>query len=323
MEVLILGAAGMVGQKLLNKLIIKKSINGKEIKKFKLFDIVKAPFPNDINFEVEVITGDISKKEMSESLVSSKPEIIFHLAAIVSGQAEEEFDLGWNINTKGSWGLFEAIRQQGENYCPRLIFTSSIAVFGAPFPEKIPDDFFTTPLTSYGAQKAISELLLADYSRKNMVDGVSIRLPTICVRPGKPNLAASGFFSGIIREPLNGQEAILPVNTDVRHWHATPRAAAGFLIHAAEIDSSKLNDRITLNMPGLSVTVQEQIDALQSVAGSDVVKLIKHQPDPTIQKIVSGWARDFDTRRSIELGFKAETSFEEIIKTYIEDDLKK
>ena len=323
MEVLILGAAGMVGQKLLNKLIIKKSINGKEIKKFKLFDIVKAPFPNDINFEVEVITGDISKKEMSESLVSSKPEIIFHLAAIVSGQAEEEFDLGWNINTKGSWGLFEAIRQQGENYCPRLIFTSSIAVFGAPFPEKIPDDFFTTPLTSYGAQKAISELLLADYSRKNMVDGVSIRLPTICVRPGKPNLAASGFFSGIIREPLNGQEAILPVNTDVRHWHATPRAAAGFLIHAAEIDSSKLSDRITLNMPGLSVTVQEQIDALQSVAGSDVVKLIKHQPDPTIQKIVSGWARDFDTRRSIELGFKAETSFEEIIKTYIEDDLKK
>ena len=323
MEVLILGAAGMVGQKLLNKLIIKKSINGKEIKKFKLFDIVKAPFPNDINFEVEVITGDISKKEMSKSLLSSKPEIIFHLAAIVSGQAEEEFDLGWNINTKGSWGLFEAIRQQGENYCPRLIFTSSIAVFGAPFPEKIPDDFFTTPLTSYGAQKAISELLLADYSRKNMVDGVSIRLPTICVRPGKPNLAASGFFSGIIREPLNGQEAILPVNTDVRHWHATPRAAAGFLIHAAEIDSSKLNDRITLNMPGLSVTVQEQIDALQSVAGSDVVKLIKHQPDPTIQKIVSGWARDFDTKRSIELGFKAETSFEEIIKTYIEDDLKK
>ena len=177
MEVLILGAAGMVGQKLLNKLIIKKSINGKEIKKFILFDIVKAPFPNDVNFEVEIITGDISKKEISEKLVSSKPEIIFHLAALVSGQAEEEFDLGWNINTKGSWGLFEAIRELGDDYKPRLVFTSSIAVFGAPFPEKIPDDFFTTPLTSYGAQKAISELLLADYSRKGMVDGISIRLP--------------------------------------------------------------------------------------------------------------------------------------------------
>ena len=323
MKILIMGGAGMIGQKLLNLILKKEEINNEKISEITLFDIIDAPYPQDTNILINSTSGDISDEKVSKNLVSSRPDIIFHLAAIVSGQAEQEFDLGWNINAKGSWGLFEAIRQQGENYCPRLIFTSSIAVFGAPFPEKIPDDFFTTPLTSYGAQKAISELLLADYSRKNMVDGVSIRLPTICVRPGKPNLAASGFFSGIIREPLNGQEAILPVNTDVRHWHATPRAAAGFLIHAAEIDSSKLNDRITLNMPGLSVTVQEQIDALQSVAGSDVVKLIKHQPNPTIQKIVSGWARDFDTRRSIELGFKAETSFEEIIKTYIEDDLKK
>ena len=323
MKILIMGGAGMIGQKLLNLILKKEEINNEKISEITLFDIIDAPYPQDTNILINSTSGDISDEKVSKNLVSSRPDIIFHLAAIVSGQAEQEFDLGWNINAKGSWGLFEAIRQQGENYCPRLVFTSSIAVFGAPFPEKIPDDFFTTPLTSYGAQKAISELLLADYSRKNMVDGVSIRLPTICVRPGKPNLAASGFFSGIIREPLNGQEAILPVNTDVRHWHATPRAAAGFLIHAAEIDSSKLSDRITLNMPGLSVTVQEQIDALQSVAGSDVVKLIKHQPDPTIQKIVSGWARDFDTRRSIELGFKAETSFEEIIKTYIEDDLKK
>ena len=323
MKILIMGGAGMIGQKLLNLILKKEEINNEKISEITLFDIIDAPYPQETNILINSTSGDISDEKVSKNLISSKPDIIFQLAAIVSGQAEQEFDLGWNINAKGSWGLFEAIRQQGENYCPRLVFTSSIAVFGAPFPEKIPDDFFTTPLTSYGAQKAISELLLADYSRKNMVDGVSIRLPTICVRPGKPNLAASGFFSGIIREPLNGQEAILPVNTDVRHWHATPRAAAGFLIHAAEIDSSKLNDRITLNMPGLSVTVQEQIDALESVAGSDVVKLIKHQPDPTIQKIVSGWARDFDTRRSIELGFKAETSFEEIIKTYIEDDLKK
>ena len=219
--------------------------------------------------------------------------------------------------------MFEAIRSQGDSYCPRVVFTSSIAVFGSPFPDLIPDDFFTTPLTSYGAQKAISELLLADYSRKGMVDGISIRLPTICVRPGKPNLAASGFFSGIIREPLNGQEAILPVDTDVRHWHATPRSAAGFLIHAAELDTSKLNNRITLNMPGLSVTVQEQIEALGRVAGNDVVKLIKHQSDPVIKNIVSGWARNFSTKRSLELGFKAETTFDEIIQIYIEDDLKK
>ena len=323
MKILIMGGAGMIGQKLLNLLLKKEKINNQKISEITLFDIIKAPYPLDTKIPIQSKSGDISDVNISKSLVSSKPDMIFHLAAIVSGQAEQEFDLGWNINAKGSWGLFEAIRQQGEDYCPRLVFTSSIAVFGAPFPDKIPDDFFTTPLTSYGAQKAISELLLADYSRKKMIDGVSIRLPTICVRPGKPNLAASGFFSGIIREPLNGQEAVLPVKTDVRHWHATPRAAAGFLVHAAEMDTSKLNDRITLNMPGLSVTVQEQIDALKRVAGSEVVKLIKHQPDPIIQKIVSGWARDFNTKRSIELGFKAENNFDEIIKTYIEDDLKK
>ena len=323
MKILIMGGAGMIGQKLLNLLLKKEKLNNQKISEITLFDIIEAPYPNNTNIPIQSKSGDISDIDVSKNLILSKPDIIFHLAAIVSGQAEQEFDLGWDINAKGSWGLFESIRHQGENYCPRLVFTSSIAVFGAPFPDKIPDDFFTTPLTSYGAQKAISELLLADYSRKKMIDGVSIRLPTICVRPGKPNLAASGFFSGIIREPLNGQEAILPVNPDVRHWHATPRAAAGFLVHAAEIDTSKLNDRITLNMPGLSVTVQEQIDALARVAGSDVVKLIKHQPDPTIQKIVSGWARNFDTKRSIELGFKAETNFDEIIKTYIQDDLKK
>jgi len=321
MKILIMGGAGMIGQKLLNLILSNPKLRNKQITEITLFDIIDSPYPSDSKIPIIVKSGDISNQQTSVDLVSSKPDIIFHLAAIVSGQAEQEFDLGWNINAKGSWGLFEAIRNIGDNYCPRVVFTSSIAVFGAPFPEKITDDFFTTPLTSYGAQKAISELLLSDYSRKGMIDGVSIRLPTICVRPGKPNLAASGFFSGIIREPLNGKEAILPVSTEVRHWHATPRSAAGFLIHAAEIDTSLLNHRITLNMPGLSVTVQEQIEALERVAGNSVVKLIKHKPDPVIQKIVSGWARDFETKRSTQLGFKAENNFDEIIKVYIEDDL--
>ena len=323
MKILIMGGAGMIGQKLLNLILNKRELRNQKISEITLFDIINAPHPADTSIPIITKTGDISNSTVSNDLVSSEPDIIFHLAAIVSGQAEQEFDLGWNINAKGSWGLFDAIRHKGKNYCPRVVFTSSIAVFGAPFPDQIPDNFFTTPLTSYGAQKAISELLLADYSRKGMVDGISIRLPTICVRPGKPNLAASGFFSGIIREPLNGKEAILPVSTDVRHWHATPRSAAGFLVHAAEIDTKKLNNRITLNMPGLSVTVQEQIEALERVAGSDVVKLIKHQSDPIIEKIVSGWARDFETKRSIDLGFKAENNFDEIIKIYIEDDLAK
>lgn len=321
MKVLIMGGAGMIGQKLLNLILKNKKLKNEEITEITLFDIIESPYPLNSSIPIKTKSGDISDPKTSIDLISSKPDIIFHLAAIVSGQAEQEFDLGWNINAKGSWSLFEAIRHKGDNYCPRVVFTSSIAVFGAPFPEKIPDDFFTTPLTSYGAQKAISELLLADYSRKGMVDGISIRLPTICVRPGKPNLAASGFFSGIIREPLNGKEAILPVNDEVRHWHATPRSAAGFLIHAAEIDTSTLNNRITLNMPGLSVTVKEQIEALGRVAGNDVVKLIKYKPDPMIQKIVAGWARNFETKRAIQLGFKAENNFDEIIKVYIEDDL--
>ena len=323
MKILIMGGAGMIGQKLLNLILNKGELRSQKISEITLFDIVDTPHPTNTSISIITKTGDISDPSVSNDLVSSEPDVIFHLAAIVSGQAEQEFDLGWNINAKGSWGLFEAIRHKGKNYCPRVVFTSSIAVFGAPFPDQIPDNFFTTPLTSYGAQKAISELLLADYSRKGMIDGISIRLPTICVRPGKPNLAASGFFSGIIREPLNGKEAILPVSTDVRHWHATPRSAAGFLVHAAEIDTAKLNNRITLNMPGLSVTVQEQIEALERVAGSDVVKLIKHQSDPVIEKIVSGWARDFETKRSLDLGFKAENNFDEIIKIYIEDDLDK
>ena len=178
-------------------------------------------------------------------------------------------------------------------------------------------------MTSYGAQKAMTELLVADYSRKGMIEGLSVRLPTICVRPGKPNLAASSFFSGIIREPLNGQEAILPVADTVRHWHASPRSAAGFLAHAATIELEPLGGRRSLNLPGVSCTVAEQIEALRKIAGEDVIKLIKPQPDETINGIVKNWPRDFDLQLAISLGFKAEESFEDIIRVYLEDDLPK
>ncbi|HET7413259.1 MAG TPA: NAD-dependent epimerase/dehydratase family protein, partial [Pararhizobium sp.] len=221
----------------------------------------------------------------------------------------------------GTRALFEAIRLAGENYRPRVVFASSIAVFGAPFPDKIGDEFFSTPLTSYGTQKAISELLLSDYSRRGFFDGIGIRLPTICIRPGKPNKAASGFFSNILREPLAGQEAVLPVSEDVRHWFASPRAAVGFLLHAAEIDLGQLGGRRNLSMPGLSATVGEEIEALRQVAGDRAVNLIRREPDETIIRIVDGWARDFDTKRAESLGFKAETSFAEIIRAHVEDEL--
>ena len=192
--------------------------------------------PEKAGFPVDLHAGDFAVPGAAEKLIADRPDVIFHLAAIVSGEAEADFDKGYRINLDGTRVLFEAIRLAGGGYKPRVVFTSSIAVFGAPFPEAIGDEFFTTPLTSYGTQKAIGELLLADYSRRGFFDGIGIRLPTICVRPGKPNKAASGFFSNILREPLAGKEAVLPVSEDVRHWHASPRAAVGFLLHAASMD---------------------------------------------------------------------------------------
>ena len=248
--------------------------------------------------------------------------MIFHLAAIVSGEAELDFDKGYRINLDGTRYLIDAIRAVGGGYKPRLVFTSSIAVFGAPFPEKIGDEFFHTPLTSYGTQKSICELLINDYTRKGLLDGISIRLPTICVRPGKPNKAASGFFSNIIREPLAGEEAVLPVSEDVRHWHASPKSAVGFLVHAGTMDLNAMGPRRNLSMPGMSVSVGEQIAALERVAGKNVTARIKRVPDPTIISIVSGWPRDFATERALKLGFTtAEKTFDDIIRIHIEDEL--
>jgi nucleoside-diphosphate-sugar epimerase len=218
--------------------------------------------------------------------------------------------------------LLEAIRMVGMSYQPRLVFTSSIAVFGAPFPDAIPDEFFHTPLLSYGTQKAIDELLLSDYTRRGFVDGIGIRLPTVCIRPGQPNKAASGFFSNILREPLAGQEAILPVSEEVRHWHASPRSTVGFLLHAATLDRESAGPRRNLTMPGLSATVGEQIAALRRVAGDQVAARIRREPDPFITGIVAGWPRNFEAQRARELGFTTvEKTFDDIIRIHIEDEL--
>ena len=319
MKVLIIGGAGMVGRKLAERLAKDGKLGSKAISSLALYDVVPPQKPAGASFPVEISTGDLPAPGETDKLVASKPAVIFHLAAIVSDEAEQDFDKGYSINLQGTMNLLDSVRRAGNK--PRLVFTSSIAVFGAPFPEKIGDEFFQTPLTSYGTQKAIGELLISDYTRKGILDGVSIRLPTICVRPGAPNKAASGFFSNIMREPLAGKEAVLPVSEDVRHWHASPRAATGFLIHAATIDGDKLGARRALSMPGLSVTVGEQIEALRKVAGDKVVARIKREPDAFIQGIVADWPRNFDTRRALELGFKPDASFEEIIRIHIEDEL--
>lgn len=321
MHILVLGAAGMVGRKLVERLVRDGRLGEAAITRMTLQDIV-APAKPDTSLKVETIAGDFAVAGFAEKLVADRPDVIFHLADIVSGEAELDFDKGYRINLDGTRMLFDAVRLIGDGYKPRLVFTSSIAVFGAPFPDAIGDEFVNAPLLSYGTQKAIGELLLADYSRRGFFDGVGIRLPTICVRPGAPNKAASGFFSNILREPLAGKEAVLPVSEDVRHWHATPRSAVGFLLHAATTDTGRIGPRRNLTMPGLSATVGEQIAALRRVAGDNVANRIKRVPDPFIVGIVDGWPRNFEAKRARELGFTTEEkSFDDIIRIHIEDEL--
>jgi nucleoside-diphosphate-sugar epimerase len=322
LHILVLGAAGMVGRKLCERLLREPRLGKAEITRLTMHDVVAPNKPDKAPFPVETVASDFAVPGAADKLIAGRPEVIFHLAAIVSGEAELDFDKGYRINLDGTRMLLDAVRGAGGGYKPRLVFTSSIAVFGAPFPDKIGDEFFNTPLLSYGTQKAIGELLLSDYSRRGFMDGISIRLPTICIRPGLPNKAASGFFSNILREPLAGKEAILPVSEDVRHWHATPRSAVGFLLHAATMDLATVGPRRALTMPGLSATVGDQIAALKRVAGEKVAARIKREPDPFIVGIVAGWPRDFEAKRARTLGFTtAEKSFDDIIRIHIEDEL--
>jgi nucleoside-diphosphate-sugar epimerase len=321
MHILITGAAGMIGRKLTARLAADGALNGSAIGKLTLIDVAAPQQPEKFSGKVETAAADIADPAAVRAAIAGRPDVIFHLAGVVSGEAEVDFEKGIRVNLDGSRGLFDAVRTTGDGYRPRVVFTSSIAVFGAPFPPAIGDDFHLTPLTSYGAQKAAVELLLADYTRRGFLDGVGIRLPSIVVRPGKPNKAASGFFSGIIREPLAGQEAVLPVAVTVLHWHASPRAATGFLIHAAGLDAAKLGPRVNLTMPGVCCTVAEQIAALRRIAGDKVAARIRCEPDALVARIVAGWPSRFDPVRALALGFKAESSFDDIIRVHIEDEL--
>ena len=296
------------------------SLHGKSVERLTLLDIVPPAKPARFAGLVETIAADLSQPAEAGRVIAARPDAIFHLAGVVSGEAELDFEKGYRVNLDGTRALLEAIRTAGDGYKPKVIYTSSIAVFGAPFPHSIPDDFHLTPLTSYGTQKATGELLLADYSRRGLCDGIGIRLPTIVVRPGKPNAAASGFFSGIIREPLAGLEATLPVPEGVVHTHASPRAAVGFLLHAAGLSPEALGARINLSMPGVCCTVAEQIASLRRIAGERVAARIRRASDPLIARIVEGWPQRIEARRARALGFMAESSFDEIVRIHIDED---
>jgi D-erythronate 2-dehydrogenase len=315
MSILIIGAAGMLGRKL------ARAVAGGALPTDRLIlaDVVSPPAPM-APFPITTQAVDLTQPGATAGMLTHRPDTIFHLAAIVSAEAEADFAKGYATNLDATRALFDGIRTLPD-YRPRVIFASSIAVFGAPLPDIIPDDFHLTPRSSYGTQKAMGEMLLADYTRRGFLDGVALRLPTICIRPGAPNKAASSFFSGILREPLNGQRAILPVPDTLRHWFASPRAAIGFFLHAAQLDTAALRGQCALNMPGLSATVAEQIAALRNHAGQEAVNLIQHIPDPAIAQIVNTWPRAFDTARARALGFTAETSFDAILQVYLDDDL--
>ncbi|AVJ30398.1 D-erythronate dehydrogenase [Achromobacter spanius] len=324
MKILITGGAGFLGQRLARKLLERGTLSlegGKPqtITQIDLLDVVKADALQDPR--VRSLEGDIADPAVLRQAIDTDTRAIFHLAAIVSGQAEADFDLGMRINLDASRALLETCRALGHK--PRVIFTSSVAVYGGSLPDTVRDDTALNPQSSYGTQKAIAELLLADYTRRGFVDGRVLRLPTISVRPGRPNAAASSFASGMIREPLNGEPAVCPVGADTRLWLLSPRGAIAALIAGCELDAGAMADRAPINLPGVSVTAAEMAQALREVAGDEVADRISWQADERVERIVGSWPGRWDTSRATRLGLTGDGSFADIVRAYMADDLKR
>ena len=324
MHIAITGGSGFLGQKLAKALLERGYLVDPEgsdamLEQLTLIDAVK--FPRRTDRRVRTITGDICDPLIARTFASERADVIFHLAAVVSGEAEQNFELGMRVNLGGIQNLLEACRQAG--YVPRFVFASSVAVFGGELPAVVQDNTATIPQSSYGVQKALGELLVNDYSRRGFVNGRVVRLPTIVVRPGQPNRATSTFASSIIREPLQGQTALCPVSPELRLWVMSPRRAVQNLIHAAELPADAWGDNRIVSLPGLTVSVQQMIESLARVAGAEAVSLIKRQPDPSIENIVGSWPARFNPERAVTLGFEADTSFDEIVRAFMEDELQK
>ncbi|CAB3913736.1 D-erythronate dehydrogenase [Achromobacter animicus] len=323
MKILITGGAGFLGQRLARKLLERGTLSleggmPQTITQIDLLDVVKADLQDP---RVRSLEGDIADPAVLRQAIDTETRAIFHLAAIVSGQAEADFDLGMRINLDASRALLETCRALGHK--PRVIFTSSVAVYGGNLPDTVRDDTALNPQSSYGTQKAIAELLLADYTRRGFVDGRVLRLPTISVRPGRPNAAASSFASGIIREPLNGEPAVCPVGADTRLWLLSPRGAIAALIAGCELDADAMADRTPINLPGVSVTAAEMAQALREVAGDEVADRISWQADARVERIVGSWPGRWDTSRATRLGLTGDGSFADIVRAYMADDLKR
>jgi nucleoside-diphosphate-sugar epimerase len=324
MKVVITGGTGFVGQRLASRLLQRGVLVGPdgsevEIDELVLFDVAQPLLPLPADKRLSIVTGDIADAAQMRALVTSDTASIFHLAAIVSGHAEADMDIGLRVNLDGTRAVLEAARALGT--APRLVFASSLAVYGGEMPPQVSEKVPLTPQTSYGTHKAIGELLVSDYSRKGFVDGRSLRLPTIVVRPGRPNRAASSFASGIIREPLSGVEAICPVSPEAVMPILSPRRIVEAFIHAHDLPASAYGGNRSLQLPGISPTVGEMVEALRRVAGAEVVKRIRWQRDPVIERIVATWPIGLDAGRAEAMGFVADRSVDEMIEAFIADDL--
>ncbi|MEZ5667774.1 MAG: NAD-dependent epimerase/dehydratase family protein [Alphaproteobacteria bacterium] len=325
MKIVVTGAAGFLGRRLTKALLARDTLVGREgkpqaVSQLILADTVAYPGPEAVDGRVKVVTADITDRASVDAFVPDDVDGVFHLAAVVSAAAEADFDLGMNVNLRGTMHLLERLRATGR--APKLMFTSSIATYGGDMPPEIRDETPQTPQNSYGIQKAAGELLVSDYSRKGFIDGRSLRLPTIVVRPGKPNKAASTFASSIIREPLCGREAICPVSPDTVMPIMSPRRVVDSFLKAFELDAAALGSWRSILLPGLSVTVEEMAAALGRAGGQEAVDLIRWAPDPAIQKIVSGWPTRVAPERAGRLGIETDASMDDVIKAFIEDDLE-
>ena len=326
MRVVITGAAGFLGQKLARKLCEKKTLAGADgsqqaITELVLFDVIESPKPDAGGIAIEVMTGDMTEAAILDKLFAKPADSVFHLAAVVSSQAEADYELGMRVNFDGTRALLDACRKQGNT--PRFVMPASVAVMGGDMPDVIQDDTAPTPTNSYGTEKAMCELLINDCSRRKFVDGRVVRLPTITVRPGKPNLAASSFASGVIREPMQGDTTVVPVPKDTELWVLSPRGAINTLVHTHELDAAKLGTSRIITPMGLTVTVGEMVEAMRRVAGDEPVNRISWKEDPAIMNIVCGWPGRWASTRAKPLGYKADESIDAIIQAFIDDDMVK
>ncbi len=316
MKVSILGGGGFLGRKIAAKLAMDGALGGQPVSALTLFDVAKPPKP-EASFPINSIGGDVVA--LPDDAIPAGTDVVFHLAAVVSAQAEADYDLGRRVNIRGTDAVIDRCRALGT--CPRVVFTSSVASFSADQNSVLPDNTRQIPGNSYGAQKAAAELLLADASRRGFLDAVSIRLPTVIVRPGRPNKAASSFFSGIVREPLLGLDAELPVPDDFAVWVCSPRRAVDWLMHAAVMDTSKMGLDRSVDPPGISTTVAHLLQALDEVAPG-ASSHVKRVADETIAAIVSTWPPAFEALHARTLGFSAHEPILEVVRAFIADDLE-